>query len=56
MTHARILLGIMAGAFTEVLLKYLPKINMDLEELARAVTQEMVEKYGQKQMPVIVNV
>ena len=46
------LVGIVAGAFTEILLKHLNKINFDLDELAAAVTKEMVDKYGIKQMPV----
>jgi len=39
------------GAFTEILLKYLQIINLDLDELAHAVTKEMVDKYGEQQMP-----
>ena len=49
------LLGIVAGAFTEILLKYLKMIDLDLDELAAAVTKEMVDKYGIKQMPVSVS-
>ena len=46
------LLGIVTGAFTEVLLKYLKVVGLDLNDLANAVTKEMKDKYGIKQMPV----
>ena len=46
------LLGIVTGAFTEVLLKYLKVVGLDLTDLANAVTKEMKDKYGIKQMPV----
>ena len=42
----------MAGNFTAILLKFLKKIDLDLDELANAVTKEMVDKYGIKQKPV----
>ena len=46
------LLGIVTGAFTEVLLKYLKVVGLDLNDLANAVTKQMKDKYGIKQMPV----
>ena len=46
------MLVIVTGAFTEILLKHLQRINLDVDELANAVTKEMVEKYGIKQKPV----
>ena len=46
------LIGIVTGAFTEILLKLLQRIDLDVDELANAVTKEMVEKYGIKQKPV----
>ena len=49
---ACILLGIVTGAFTEVLLKFLKVVGLDLNDLANAVTKEMKDKYGIKQMPV----
>ena len=49
------LLGIVTGAFTEILLKHLQRIDLDVDELANAVTKEMVDKYGMKQMPVSVH-
>ena len=50
--HACTLLAIVAGNFTAILLKFLKKIDLDLDELANAVTKEMVDKYGIKQKPV----
>lgn len=48
--------GPTAGVFTEILLKYLAMLNLELSELARLVTKEVVEKLGIKQRPVRVHV
>ena len=47
--------GPTAGFFTEVLLKYLAMLNLELNELARLVTKEVVDRLGVKQMPVCVH-
>jgi len=39
------------GFFTEVLLKYLAMLNLELSELVRLVTKEVVDRLGLKQMP-----
>ena len=44
------LLGIVTGGFTEILLKHLQRIDLDVDELANVVTKEMADKHGQ--MPV----
>ena len=46
------LLGIVTGGFTEILLKHLQRIDLDVDELANVVTKEMVDKHGIKQMTV----
>ena len=44
-----------AGVFTEILLKYLAMLNLELNELANRVTKDVVDKLGEKQMPVCVH-
>ena len=47
--------GPTAGVFTEILLKYLAMLNLELGELVRLVTKEVVDRLGIKQRPVCVH-